>query len=79
MKRRILFTFVWMICSAAFVAGLGLATMAVLQRTAHEVDPLLYASAVFGVLLLVAPLVALILGLIGVLPGTQRKDSTNAA
>ena len=78
MKRKIIFTLLWMLASAAAIAGIGLPTVAILVRTAHEVSTVMYVHTTFGVLFIVAPLIALFLGLVGVLPGTQKRE-TDAA
>ena len=57
---------------AAITALIGFATVTVLVRTAREVGTVMYTQTVLGVLFLVSPLIALFLGLLGLLPGTSQ-------
>ena len=79
MKRKIIFTVLWMLGFAGLVTACYLAALAVMLRTAHEVGTVIYTQVVVGSLVVISPLVALLLGLRGALPGTKKPHVTNAA
>jgi hypothetical protein len=79
MKRKVLFTVLWMLGFAAVVFVIWGAVIVPLVHSRRHTDAVRYLDAIFQSVFFVAPLVALWLGWRGKLPGTKRKGTTDAA
>jgi len=79
MKRKILFTLIWMLGFAAVVFGIWGAVLVPLAHTHRHLFAVIYLDGIFQSIFFVSPLIALWLGWRGKLPGTRAKNETNAA
>jgi hypothetical protein len=75
MKRRILFTLLWMFGFAALVFGVWGAVIVPLVYSRRHLMAVTYLDVVFQSIFFVAPLVALWLGWRGRLPGTKQRQT----
>lgn len=72
MKKKILCTALWMFAFTACTFLFGAAVLSILTHTQIvSLTVLAYLDRTFEVVLFLSPLVALLLGLRGVLPGTK--------
>jgi len=79
MKRKVLFTFLWVLGFAALVFVIWGAVIVPLAHSHRHLFALMYLDVIFQSIFFVAPLVALWLGWRGKLPGTKARKETNAA
>jgi hypothetical protein len=78
MKRKILFTILWMLGFAALAFGIWGIVLVPLVHTRRHLFEVIYLDAIFQSVFFVAPLIALWLGWRGKLPGTKTKQATDA-
>lgn len=74
MKRKILFTVLWMLGFAVVAFSVWGTVLVPLIHTHRHLFEVIYSDAIFQSIFLVAPLVALWLGWRGKLPGTKKKE-----
>jgi hypothetical protein len=81
MKRKVLFTLLWMIgfATVAFIVWCVVIVPRIHTGDAEYRMTTVHLDFIFGSIFLLAPLLALWLGLRGKLPGTKRKTTTHAA
>ena len=79
MKRKVLFTLLWMLVFTAITFVVGVCILVPLVYSRQHTELVRYVDAVGRSVFFVSPLVALWLGWRGKLPGTKRRRETDAA
>ncbi len=75
MKRKVLFTLLWMLGFAAAVFVLWGAVLILLSHTHRHGFATVYLDAIFKSVFFASPLLALWLGCRGSLPGTKQRKN----